>query len=44
MLSDSIGLLEIVKAYREQGFDVTCNVGIFEIGKIKKLIVLKERF
>jgi hypothetical protein len=23
---------------------ITCNVGNFEIGKIKKLIVLKERF
>ena len=30
MPSDSIGLLEIVKAWREQGVDVTCMSGIVE--------------
>ena len=30
MPSDSIGLLEIVKAWREQGVEVTCMSGIVE--------------
>lgn len=30
MPSDSIGLLEIVKAWREEGFEVTCMSGIVE--------------
>jgi hypothetical protein len=30
MPSDSIGLLEIVKAWRKEGFDVTCMSGIVE--------------
>ncbi len=30
MPSDSIGLLEIVKAWRDQGFEVTCMSGIVE--------------
>ena len=30
MPSDSIGLLEIVKAWRDQGVEVTCMSGIVE--------------